>query len=172
MVEKIEEGLNFLDYSDAMWRLMYLGPSTVDSPSLDEIRRLLQEAHDSVTLGFTPGLTSELLRQKYDSVFISGATAEPIRLICVYGTLTNLAIGFSGQHRDAAFSKRCRILDAHFSIQAGRAVNSLKLIIPTTSEAASALTMASGAAMELCRPLIAQSLSSKAASVVLSLGYN
>ena len=70
------------------------------------------------------------------------------------------------------FAKRCRSLSAYFSAQLGHAVDDLRLIIPATAEAASALTIASGAAMELCKPLMAQSLSSKAASIVLSLGYN
>lgn len=102
----------------------------------------LTSAPGSIALGFTPGLTTEVLRGKSASVFKSSNGANPIRRAYVYGTLRNLCAEYSGLHTDKVFAARCKELQAHFSVQLGHAVNDLKLIIPATAEAASALTMA------------------------------
>lgn len=79
---------------------------------------------------------------------------------------------YSGLDPDLAFSRRCRNLGKIFISEVMQAVNELKLIMPATAEAASALTMASNAAAELCKPHLAMLLSSRAASMVITLGYH
>lgn len=173
MVARVEDTTAYPDNADSLWRPLHIETSgPIRLPNAAEIRRIIQEADGSIALGFTPGLTIAELRHKCASVFDSENEASAVRRIYVHGTLRNLCVEYAGQHNDAAFAQQCRSLSMHFSVQLGHAVNELKLIIPPTAEAASALTIASGAAMELCQPSIAQTLGSKAASIVLALGYN
>ena len=142
MVGRMEDGANSSEFSEMSWRPLHSGSDQVNPPTAAEMSRLLEEAPGSIAMGFTPGLTASALKEKMEDVFGSDSSPSAIRRAYVHGTLRNLCVEFGGQHTDQAFAKRCRSLSVHFSIQLGHAVNDLKLIVPATPEAASALTIA------------------------------
>lgn len=142
MVGRMEDGSSTLEVSESCWRPLHSGSDQVNPPTAAEMKRLLREAPGSIAMGFTPGLTASALKEKTEHVFQSGSDASAIRRAYVFGTFRNLCIEIGGQHKDRAFAIRCKDLSVHFSMQLGYAVNDLKLIIPATPEAASALTMA------------------------------
>ncbi|KAK3651683.1 hypothetical protein LTR56_005491 [Elasticomyces elasticus] len=123
-------------------------------------------------MSFTPGLTTTILREKFDTVFNGDKDADAIRQVYVYGILCNLCTELSGSDPDPAFATRCKGLGRVFTTRLEQAVYQLKLMMPATAEAASALTMAAGIAVDSYKPHLAQSLSSHAASMVISLGYH
>ena len=98
----------------------------------------------SLTLPFHPGLSVSLLKEYCDSVFQHGHDASAIRRVYVYGVLWHLCLECSGLESDPRFSERCQGLERIFASQIEQAVNELRLVIPATAEAASALTTAVG----------------------------
>ncbi|KAK5143958.1 hypothetical protein LTR32_004014 [Rachicladosporium monterosium] len=100
------------------------------------------------------------------------AEADAIRQVYVYGLLWNLCTEFGDLEPDVAFAARCKGLARLFTARLEQAVAELKLIIPASAEAAYALAMAAGIAVNQGKAHLALSLSSHAASMVLSLGYH
>ena len=85
-----------------------------------------------------------LLKKYCDSVFKRSEEANAIQRLHVYGMLRSLCTEYSGPDCDAVFQKRCLELGSVFTTRLEQAVNELKLIVPATAEAASALTRAVG----------------------------
>ncbi|KAK5738434.1 hypothetical protein LTR17_005962 [Elasticomyces elasticus] len=167
MVGKVEETPSS-EFARSHWSIGGLA----DPPTELEIELLLQKASASLTISFTPGLTTTILREKFDTVFKGDKDAGFIRQVYVYGILCNLCTELSGSDPDPAFATRCKGLGRVFTTRLEQAVNELKLMMPATAEAASALTMAAGISVDSYKPYLAQSLSSHAASMVISLGYH
>ncbi|KAK5726041.1 hypothetical protein LTR15_004232 [Elasticomyces elasticus] len=167
MVGKVEETPSS-EFARSYWSIGGLA----DPPTELEIEMLLQKASASLTISFTPGLTTTILREKFDTVFKGDKDAAVIRQVYVYGILCNLCTELSGSDPDPAFASRCKGLGRVFTTRLEQAVNELKLMMPATAEAASALTMAAGISVDSYKPYLAQSLSSHAASMVISLGYH
>jgi hypothetical protein len=117
-------------------------------------------------------MTVSLLEQKSNVVFGAKKGASAITQLHVYGLLWNLCTELAGREANPHFSKRCEDLMRVFALELEHTVRQLPLIMPTTVEAASALGMAASVMVELCKPYMALSLSSTAASMVLSLGYH
>ncbi|KAK0276305.1 hypothetical protein LTR35_010630 [Friedmanniomyces endolithicus] len=143
-----------------------------EPPTEEEIERLLRKAEGSLTFKLSPELTLPILRDKFDSVFRRSEAADAIRLVYVYGLLWNLCTEFGDLEPDVAFAARCKGLARLFTARLEQAVAELKLIIPASAEAAYALAMAAGIAVNQGKAHLALSLSSHAASMVLSLGYH
>ncbi|KAK0943842.1 hypothetical protein LTR29_004606 [Friedmanniomyces endolithicus] len=143
-----------------------------EPPTEEEIERLLLKAEGSLTFKLSPELTLPILRDKFDSVFRRSEAADAVRLVYVYGLLWNLCTEFGDLEPDVAFAARCKGLARLFTIRLEQAVTELKLIIPASAEAAYALAMAAGIAVNRGKAHLALSLSSHAASMILSLGYH
>ncbi|KAK1021988.1 hypothetical protein LTS16_026087 [Friedmanniomyces endolithicus] len=143
-----------------------------EPPTEEEIERLLRKAEGSLTFKLSPELTLPILKDKFDSVFSRSEAADAIRQVYVYGLLWNLCTEFGDLEPDVAFAARCKGLARLFTARLEQAVAELKLIIPASAEAAYALAMAAGIAVNQGKAHLALSLSSHAASMVLSLGYH
>lgn len=114
---------------------------------------------------------------------------DPIRRVLVFGILFQLCAECSDEVNDAVPAERCSVLARILLAKLEKAIAELPLIIAPSTEAVTALMVAvshplvtyrchnsytsqSTAAIELCKPYLALSLTSKAASMVISLGYN
>ncbi|KAI7261982.1 hypothetical protein KC352_g9846, partial [Hortaea werneckii] len=170
MVGKIEDKPDSTDKVQAHWSWRETEP--VASPTLPEIDKLLSSARGSMTMQLSPGLTEDVFRKKCASVFADQKPASAIRRLYVYGCLWSLCTELSGTLGDPGFAKRCQGLARLFSHLVEETVGDLKLIIPATEEAASALALGAGLATELCKPYVALRLSQAAASMVITLGYH
>ncbi|KAI7231683.1 hypothetical protein KC330_g6295 [Hortaea werneckii] len=170
MVGKIEDKPDSTDKVQAHWSWRETEP--VASPTLPEIDKLLSSARGSMTMQLSPGLTEDVFRKKCASVFADSKPASAIRRLYVYGCLWSLCTELSGTLGDPAFAKRCQGLARLFSHLVEETVGDLKLIIPASEEAASALALGAGLATELCKPYVALRLSQAAASMVITLGYH
>ena len=157
MVGKIEDKPDSTDKVQAHWSWRETEP--VASPTLPEIDKLLSSAkgkHEilchsqiqidalllgSMTMQLSPGLTEDVFRKKCESVFADSKPASAIRRLYVYGCLWSLCTELSGTCGDPAFAIRCQGLARLFSHLVEETVGDLKLIIPATEEAASALAL-------------------------------
>ncbi|KAK5684891.1 hypothetical protein LTS10_002966 [Elasticomyces elasticus] len=123
MVGKVEETPSS-EFARSHWSIGGLA----DPPTELEIELLLQKASASLTISFTPGLTTTILREKFDTVFKGDKDAGFIRQVYVYGILCNLCTELSGSDPDPAFASRCKGLGRVFTTRLEQAVNELKLV--------------------------------------------
>ncbi|KAK5166583.1 uncharacterized protein LTR77_008126 [Saxophila tyrrhenica] len=142
------------------------------APTEVEITQLQAHFGGSITLAFSPGLTVAELKDKCDSVFKYTTPRTTIRRLYVYGVLRFLCQERGGLDGDPAFAQRCKDLSRFFTAKIGEALGDLRMIVPATAEAAAALIMVAGSAESPYKPHLARTLSSHAASIVLSLGYH
>jgi hypothetical protein len=108
----------------------------------------------------------------------------------VFGVLFELCIEYSEDRSDVIIAQRYSVLSRMFLAKLEKAIAELPLIIKPSAEAVTALIMAvsndrsfsainastdilkATAAIDLCKPYLALSVTSSAAAMVMSLGYN
>jgi hypothetical protein len=142
-------------------------------------------------LTFFPIVALGPLKQKCEDMFNHPKECGPIRRTLVFSVLFELCIEFSEDRSDTAVAQRYSVLARIFLAKLEKAIAELPLIIKPSAEAVTALIMAvspgfstspvsytaltiekATSAIDLCKPYLALSVTSQAASMVISLGYN
>jgi hypothetical protein len=145
---------------------------------------------DSLILTFFPVVTLGPLKQKCEDLFSHPKECGPVRRVLVFGVLFELCIEYSEDRSDLEVAQRYSVLARMFLAKLEKAIAELPLIMKPSAEAVTALIMAVGfefalqttyahadiskatAAIDLCKPYLALSVTSSAAAMVISLGYN
>ncbi|PNS18397.1 hypothetical protein CAC42_6214 [Sphaceloma murrayae] len=138
---------------------------------LDEstLLRLVDYVEGSLTLCFSPGLTVPVLKARCLDVLHGEADAA--RRLYVYSTLWHLCHEKCDEVEGEALQE-LRSISGTCVREMDLAIRDLGMLLPPSHEATCALITAADVAINLCRPRLAQALSSQAALMVRTLAYH